>query len=88
METGWVLQRSYGFARADIRSVLAGLAELTEVSLEPETRLGTVLTLMDAGLDLGDAFIAAAVPSELSFATFDRRLRRRAEQLGIAVEEP
>lgn len=84
LETEWVLRYSYGLTPKRIAEVLRKLLGLR--GLQVEDRPGVLLALSwhAAGMDLADALHLASCGDAHRFATFDRRLAARAQELGGA----
>ena len=83
MECEWVLRGSY---RLNVRMIASCLRDL--LALQNIDALDPVLTQQalqgyDAGLDFADALHAAQRRDGDRFATFDRRLVRRAPKAGV-----
>ncbi|MEQ1909555.1 MAG: type II toxin-antitoxin system VapC family toxin [Vicinamibacterales bacterium] len=88
LEFEWVMRGFYGMARKDIARVVRALASIEHVTLEDRATVMTALDGFDAGLDLADALHVCRSGRATAFATFDRRLVKRAASLalGQAVE--
>jgi predicted nucleic-acid-binding protein len=84
LEFEWVMRGFYGLAPSEIASAMRALAGIEHVSIEDR---GSVLVALDAfvrGLDFADALHLARSSRASVFLTFDRRLARRANGLGMA----
>lgn len=88
LETAWVLQSAYGFARDAVAEALRRLAGLPNVVVEDAEQVATALDLARRGADVADAIHIAACPEAERFYTFDRRLIRQAQAAGLSVTEP
>lgn len=83
LEFEWVMRGFYGMARKDIGRVLRALAGIEHVLVEDRTAVLKALDAFDAGLDLADALHVCRIGRTSGFATFDRRLVRRAGTLAL-----
>lgn len=81
LEVVWVLERSYGQARAAVSTALTKLFGLAHVSLRDPESLQLVLEWYSMGLDFGDALHLALAGQITRFVTFDRRFAKRAEAI-------
>ena len=81
LEFEWVMRGFYGMARKDVARVLRALVGIEHVTIEDQSAVLTALDAFDAGLDLADALHVCRCGRATGFATFDRRLVRRAEGL-------
>lgn len=89
LESEWVLRSGYGFGATEIADGLAGLAGLAGITVEEPAELAQALDWMREGADFADALHLARAAHCDAFVTFDRKLAKRAKQLGgIAVEVP
>ena len=84
LEFEWVMRGFYGMGRKDIARVLRALAGIEHVTIEDRNTVLTALDAFDAGLDLADALHVCRSGRATGFATFDRRLVRRARGLALA----
>src|ERR1051326_9134444 len=78
LETEWVLRSLYGFSTDSLAAALRGLAGLGTVFLEDELIVAKALDWFEEGLDFAGALHLARAGSAKRFATFDRKLARRA----------
>jgi predicted nucleic-acid-binding protein len=85
LEFEWVMRGFYGMARKDIARVLRALVGIEHVTIEDQNAVLTALDAFDAGLDLADALHVCRSGRATGFATFDRRLVRRAG--GVALPQ-
>ncbi|MBU2601061.1 MAG: type II toxin-antitoxin system VapC family toxin [Actinobacteria bacterium] len=81
LETEWVLRFSYELDGAAILRALRGLAGLPQVTIEDGPAVAESLDLLEAGMDLADALHVTSGRGAAQFATFDKRLQRRADAL-------
>lgn len=78
LEFEWVMRGFYALPRADIERVLRALLGMGHVTVEDRAAVLDALDLFGAGMDLADALHLARSRRAVAFATFDRRLARRA----------
>ena len=83
LEFEWVMRGFYGMARKDIARVLRALVGIEHVTIEDKNTVLTALEAFDAGLDLADALHVCRSERATGFATFDRRLVKRAGGLTL-----
>jgi len=79
LELVWVLERAYGFGRADVTAALEGLLAAVEIEVEAADDVGTAVFLYrDEGFGFADLMIAAAArrAGATSLVTFDRKAAR------------
>ncbi|MDZ3835791.1 MAG: type II toxin-antitoxin system VapC family toxin [Rhodospirillales bacterium] len=88
LETAWVLHSAYGFSRHDVAGALRRLAGLPNVITEDAEQVAFALDLSSRDMDFADALHVAACREAGTFYTFDRRLIRHADAVGIIVSEP
>ena len=88
LELEWVMRGFYELPRADIARVLRALAGIAHVTLEDRDVVLAAVEAFDHGLDFADALHLARSGRASGFATFDRRLAKRANGLALlpAVE--
>lgn len=84
LETEWVLRAAYGFSAGEISRFFRALLGLPGLMTESPERVSRALEGYDAGLDFADALHLAFASEAESFATFDRRLARRARGIASA----
>ncbi len=85
LELEWVLRGYYGFAQANVASVMRHLLEQPQVSVEDRDAVEQALSNCEAGIDFADALHHASYKSCDRVATFDdRKFARRAKKLGLA----
>ena len=85
LELEWVMRGFYALPSTQISGVLRALAGIEHVVLEDRDAVLAAVDGYDAGLDLADALHVARSARASSFATFDRRLAKRAAGLVLAV---
>ena len=85
LELEWVMSGYYGFAQAEVASVMRHLLEQAHITLEDRNAVEQALSNCEAGIDFADALHHASYKSCDSVATFDdRKFARRAKKLGLA----
>lgn len=82
MELEWVLRGGYGYSRDKTARVLDHLIGLGNVTVENWEMVSDALCAYKDGMDFADALHLSASKSDL-FATFDTKLAKRAEKLGL-----
>ena len=83
LELEWVLSGFYALAPRDVSRVLRALASIPHVTIEDRDLVLSALDAFDHGLDFADALHLSCSSRATEFATFDRRLARRAKGLGL-----
>ena len=86
LELEWVMRGFYRLPSKDIARVLRALAGIEHVTLEDRDAVLVALDAFDRGLDFADALHLARSSRATGFATFDRRMAKRAE--GLAMLPP
>ena len=86
LELEWVMRGFYELPLRDISRVLRGLAGIQHVTLEDRDAVLAAVDAFDKGLDFADALHLARSSRASGFATFDRRLEKRAK--GLALTPP
>ena len=79
IELVWVLERAYGYGRAQIAGALDGLLSSTELRIEAGDDVGSALDLYrNDGFGFADLMIAAAArrAGAAELVTFDRKAAR------------
>ena len=84
LELEWVMRGFYELPMRDISRVLQTLASIEHITLEDRDAVLMALDAFDKGLDFADALHIARSSRASRFATFDRRLARRAKSLALA----
>jgi predicted nucleic-acid-binding protein len=85
LETVWVLSSKKSFALPK-EVVLSGIREvlgLPTVFVRNEPAVAAALAWYEAGMDFADALHFSLAHKLIGFATFDRRMRNKADQLNI-----
>jgi predicted nucleic-acid-binding protein len=90
LETEWVLRFTYRFPPDRIIFALSGLLGLENVSVENENRVISALQWHRQGMDFSDALHLASSLQAGKFASFDRKLVKKATGLntGVVLLEP
>ena len=83
-EVVYTLESYYRSSRADIGRALDALLSLQRVSIEDRAVTERAVSWYKAGMDFGDAMIAASSHGSASVATFDRDFARLARKLRTA----
>ena len=86
MELEWVMRGFYELPTRDVSRVLRALASIEHIALEDRDAVLVAVDAFDKGLDFADALHMARSSRASGFATFDRRLAKRAKSL--ALEPP
>ena len=81
LEFEWVLRGFYGLAPKAVSRVFRALASIEHVTIEDRDAFLESLDALDKGQDFADAVHIARSARASSFATFDRRLAKRARAL-------
>jgi predicted nucleic-acid-binding protein len=85
LELEWVMRGYYGFARAEVISILRHLLAQAHIAVEDHDAVEQALSSCEAGIDFADALHHASYRSCDSVATCDdRKFARRARKLGLA----
>jgi predicted nucleic-acid-binding protein len=84
LELEWVMRGFYALARRDVARALRALVGIEHISIEDREAVLAALDAFDAGLDFADALHIARSARAMAFATFDRRLARRARGLALS----
>ena len=85
MELEWVLRGFYLLPRRDIVRAIRALAGIEHLVLEDRDAVLSALEGVDGGLDFADALHIARSARATAFATFDKRLAKRAKSLDLAL---
>ena len=83
-EVVYTLESYYGSPRADIGRALDALLSLQRVSIEDRAVTERAVSWYKAGMDFGDAMIAASSHGSVRVETFDRDFARLARKLRTA----
>lgn len=83
LDLEWVMRGFYELPRPDISRVFRALAGIEHVTLEDRDAVLMAVDAFDQGLDFADALHVARSRRASGFATFNRRLARRAQALAL-----
>ncbi len=86
LELEWVLRGFYELPARDVLRVLRALTSIEHITLEDRDAVLAAVDAFDQGLDFADALHIARSSRASRFATFDRRLAKRAN--GLALMPP
>lgn len=81
LELEWVLRGFYELPAKDVARVMRALASIEHVTLEDRHAILVAIDAFDKGMDFADALHLARSSRASRFATFDRRLAKRAKAL-------
>ncbi len=82
LETEWVLRFAYGFSSDAIAGAFIKLLGQDKVTVEDAHHISMAANLLRSGMDFVDALHLACAQS-YSFATFDKKLKSKAEAAGL-----
>lgn len=85
LELEWVMRGFYELPPKSISRVFRALASIAHITLEDRDAVLEALDAFDKGIDFADALHLTRASRTSGFATFDRRLARRAKALGLAT---
>ena len=83
LETEWVLRSLYHFRGTQLSTALLGLTSLPTVRVEHATAVSRALVWTSSGLDFPDALHLASRGESARFVSFDEKLVKRANGLGM-----
>jgi predicted nucleic-acid-binding protein len=83
LELEWVMRGFYGLPTKDISRVLRAIASIEHIALEDRGAVLAAIDGFDKGLDFADALHLTRSSRASGFATFDRRLAKRAKALAL-----
>jgi predicted nucleic-acid-binding protein len=88
LELEWVMRGFYALSRRDTVKVMRALAGIEHITIEDRGAVLAALDAFESGLDFADALHVTRSARATSFATFDRRLAKRAQAVALqpAVE--
>jgi len=84
LELEWVLRGFYVLPRRDCVRAIRALAGIEHLVMEDRDAVLTALDAVDRGLDFADALHVARSVRATTFATFDKRLAKRAKALALS----
>lgn len=85
LELEWVMRGFYEMRPRDVSRVMRALAGIEHITIEDRNAVLSALDAFDAGLDFADALHVARSARAATFATFDRKLARKAKASGLAL---
>ncbi len=85
LETEWVLRDVYGFTKARIVEALGRFLDLDAVAAENGGAARNALAWAAKGMDFADALHLACSSPCRAFASFDRKMARRAARFGATT---
>lgn len=90
LECEWVLPRAYALQPGEIAGAFGMLMGLPQLSVSEPEVLRSALDYYRGGIDFADALHLAGSPAAKAFATFDRKLMKKAKaaDVTLAVVEP
>ena len=80
LETEWVLRFSSALSTPVIVNALKNVLGLPQVTLEDTPAVAEAIGLCAAGMDFADALHLCSNREAKSFATFDKRMKQRANK--------
>jgi predicted nucleic-acid-binding protein len=83
LELEWVMRGFYELPAKDVSRVLRALASIEHITLEDRDAVLVALDAFDKGLDFADALHLARSARASGFATFDKRLAKRAKTFAL-----
>jgi predicted nucleic-acid-binding protein len=83
LEFEWVLRGFYELDAKETKRVLLSLVGIEHVIIEDRDAVLLAIEALGRGMDFADALHVARSTRAASFETFDRRLARRANALGL-----
>ena len=86
LELEWIMRGFYALPARDISRVLRALASVEHITVEDRDAVLAAVDAFDKGVDFADALHMARSSRASGFATFDRRLAKRAK--GLALTPP
>ena len=84
LEFEWVMRGFYALPRRDVAAVLRALMGIEHISIESRDAVLIALSAFDRGVDFAGALHISRSGRAAAFATFDRRLKKRAIALAMA----
>ena len=83
LECEWVLRGCYEIASNVIADAFEGLMGVSDVTVEEGRSMMDVILLYRQGIDFGDAMHLISSKSAKQFISFDKKLIKKAKQLGV-----
>jgi predicted nucleic-acid-binding protein len=84
LETEWVLRSLYRFRGEELSAALLALTSLPNVRVEDPAAVSRALQWTTLGMDFADALHLASKGESEEFLTFDEKLVKRANELGVS----
>lgn len=81
LETAWVLRFSYELNAPIILAALKQVLGLHQVTVEDAPAVADALGLFEVGMDFADALHLCSNRTDVLFATFDKRMKQRAQKI-------
>jgi len=85
LESEWVLRDVYGFTKSRIMEALGRFLDLDAVTAENAGAARNALAWAGKGMDFADALHLAGSSPCRAFASFDRKMARRAAKFGATT---
>lgn len=86
LEFEWVMRGFYALPPQTVSRVLRALAGIEHITLEDHDSVLAALDVLEGGLDFADALHLTRSGNARSFLTFDKRLAKRANALGLSPQ--
>lgn len=83
LELEWILRGFYELPAKDVSRVTRALASIPHVTLEDRDTVLAAVDAFEKGLDFADALHLVRSSRASGFATFDKRLAKRAKALAL-----
>jgi predicted nucleic-acid-binding protein len=83
LELEWVLRGFYEVPEAQVSAVFRALAGIEHVTMEDRDAVLLAFEWTEAGMDFADALHVARSARASGFATFDQKLVKHAQRLGV-----
>jgi len=83
LELEWVMRGFYELPTKDVSRVMRALASIEHIALEDRDEVLVALDAFDKGLDFADALHLSRSSRASGFATFDKRLAKRAKAFAL-----
>jgi predicted nucleic-acid-binding protein len=84
LELEWVMRGFYALPPAEIARVMMALTGIEHITIDDRAAVLTALDAFQKGMDFAAALHLAQSGRSTAFATFDRRLATRAQEVGMA----
>ena len=83
LEFEWVMRGFYLMTRKENARLLRALLSIEHIAIEDRRAVLMAVDAFETGLDLADALHMARCGSATTFATFDRRVAKRASRASL-----